>query len=125
MPIKSINYENRKPGTWDNYFTVSGGPFAQAQTWGWYCTDEGGHSLAVSPSMEFCQIAQRGLRLMQLLKKADAKYQLGERRDQGYMDGLSDDLWEELRLLLKAPLPNPYDLPAPEAARQPKDSHEA
>lgn len=110
MPIKLINYENRKPGTWDDYFTVSGGPFARPQTWGWYLTDEGGHSLAVSPSEEFCQIAQRGLRLMQLLKKADAKYQLGERRDQGYMDGLSDENWDELRALLKAPLPDPYGL---------------
>jgi hypothetical protein len=52
---ESIHYQNRQPGGWDDYFHVSGGPFASEQVMGWHITDESGHTLGVSPSMSFAQ----------------------------------------------------------------------
>lgn len=99
--IKEISATNMPNGGWTRHFTVSGGPFNGDQTMGWHITDESGHTLAVSARHDFVQQITDGLMLMHLLKKADAKYHLGERRDQGYLDHMKAKQWDELYELLK------------------------
>lgn len=98
MKTEFIGMQNRRPGGWDNYFTVSGGPFTKSQQWGWYLTDDKGRSLAVSPDMGFAKFCVESLKLKKLLE-AHGKtlmYRLQDQRDQGYLDDISSDDWEEL-----------------------------
>ncbi len=99
--ITEIHANNMSGSGWTSHFNVSGGPFNGSQTMGWHITDQGGHTLAVSPDSSFVKLCKDGLRLKQLLKKAGAKYQLSERRDQGYMDDMKQADWNELYALLE------------------------
>jgi hypothetical protein len=97
---KEISIQNRRPGGWDDYFYVRGGPFAHEQIMGWHITDEDGHTLAVSPSQTFGQFCVEAVELCRLLKKAHAKSRLSECREEGYMDDVSAKDWERLEELL-------------------------
>lgn len=93
--------QNRRPGGWDNYFTVSGGPFASPQTMGWHITGEGGHTLAVSPDSEFATFCCEARELFTLMEEGDVLYSVRERRDQGYLDHIPQEKWERLKELLQ------------------------
>lgn len=97
---KEIHAENRKPGAWDDYFHVRGGPFSGEQIMGWHITDESGYTLAVSPNHSFVEFCMEAIRLRDLLLKASARYHLGERRDQGYLDDMKPQDWEALKTIL-------------------------
>ena len=87
------------------HFTARGGPLnsdprSEGMLMGWHITDDSGHTVGVARDSEFVNLAVNATRLGELLLEADALYQLGERRDQGYMDDMSREDWEELKGLL-------------------------
>jgi hypothetical protein len=88
------------------HFTVSGGPlntdfrYSDGMLMGWHFTREDGSTAGVARDSDFVEATVKALRVMELLKQASALYHLGERRDQGYMDELSQKKWDELKELL-------------------------
>lgn len=88
------------------HFRVTGGPLntdsqSDGMLMGWHIQREDGTTAGVARDADFVAATIKALRLVELLKKAHARYHLGERRDQGYMDGLSEAHWEELKELLR------------------------
>lgn len=85
------------------HFRVTGGPLRtiDGMLMGWHICREDGTTAGVARDGDFVEATIKALRLVDLLKEASAAYHLGERRDQGYLDGLSDEQWSELKDLLK------------------------
>jgi hypothetical protein len=81
------------------YFTVSGGPFAKAQTMGWHVVNERGFTVAVSCDDEFAKRLNALESVAAMLRRMDAVYHLRERRDDGYLQ-LDDELWENWKKLV-------------------------
>ncbi len=82
-------------------FRVTGGPFAAEQIMGWHITDEKGHTVAVSPDHTFAAELNDLYALVYWLKKADGLYVFNECRDDGDLDNLTEQEWQEhLRPLL-------------------------
>lgn len=85
----------------DIRFRVTGGPFATEHIMGWHITDEKGHTVAVSPDHTFASELNDLYALVHWLKKADGLYVFDECRDDGDLDNLTQEEWENhLRPLL-------------------------